>query len=88
LSHSGERKKVHHPEVSADLAVSLRKRRSPTRFSRQVTLAVELKQPDYDFTDNAAADGPQTQAVFHHLCFLEDVVPKRRRLIEIVPELL
>jgi hypothetical protein len=45
---------------------------------------VELEKTDNNFTNDTAADRPETLAIFHELSFLENVVPERRGLVEIL----
>jgi hypothetical protein len=82
--HTGKGEKVYYPEISGDLTAPSRKSRSPLQLDRQEGMPVELQQPDDDFAHYAAADRPQMQAAFHDLGFLQDIVPKRRRRIEIL----
>src|SRR5947209_4609204 len=79
---SGEREEVHHPEVAGDPTASRRKRRPPVAL-REVGISVELQEPDENFADDPAANGPKGQTVRHDLRFSQDVVPERRRLIEV-----
>src|SRR5262249_31537153 len=82
--HAGKGKEVYHPEISGDLTAPGRKRRLPLRLDRQEGMPVEPQQPNDDFAHHATADRPQMQAVFQDLGFLQDIVPKRRRRIEIL----
>ena len=41
-------------------------------------------RPDDHLGDDPPADGPEVEPVRHHLGLLQDVVPERRRPIELV----
>ena len=47
-------------------------------------MPVGLQQPNDNFAHHVDADRPQMQAAFHDLGFLQDIVPKRCRRIEIL----
>src|SRR5262249_45901071 len=88
LSHARKVKKIHHPEVSRDLTVSLRQRGSPTRAICDIGIAVKLEQADDAFAHDAAADGSEMNAIFHDLGFFENVAPERRGLVELLTDVL
>src|SRR4030095_729782 len=84
LSHACKAEKIYHPEVSGNLTASLRQRWAPTWIVRQVGITGDLEHADDDFAHDTAADGTEMKALFHDLSFLENVVPERRGLVELL----
>jgi len=80
-----ESREVGHPKVLTAAGRS-GERRCPVPIGPQKRRTVALQEPDDHPSDDASAHGTQVEDLCHDLRLLEDVLPQRRRRIEVKTE--